>query len=169
MRLMALLLLFALPAEAGPLSWVKRHERFLAMEGTAIGSSAFEAAAVHHCRQRNGVEPCLAHYGEAWATFGVTAGMSTVVFPAITEGCWKGTNNSNWCYPLGYTFPAGQVVFSFRELSEERPHDASTLRAVNSNSGFRTVGQAIPSDSMRLRLWNREGFLREQSQARSDH
>lgn len=76
MRLLALLLLFALPAEAGPLAWVKRHPiaAKLIYAGAAAG---VYAEGLHQCRIPN-VENCQAHYGAAWGTYGATVGLDLV-------------------------------------------------------------------------------------------
>lgn len=76
MRLLALLLLFALPAEAGPLSWVKRHPvaAKLIYAGAAAG---VYAEGLHQCRIPN-VENCQAHYGAAWGTYGATVGIDLI-------------------------------------------------------------------------------------------
>lgn len=126
MRVLALALLFALPAHAGPLDilrratvntadWTKHHKRFLAMEAAAVGPSAFEVAAVNRCVRRNGQDGCLARYGARDATLGMHVGFSTVVFPAIAEACWQHTDDSHWCDPLGFAFPAGQTIFAIQQ------------------------------------------------------
>lgn len=68
MRLLALLLLFALPVEAGPLAWVKRHPLATQIIGGVV-SAGVSARGLQVCRQQN-VESCTAHYGGAWASYG---------------------------------------------------------------------------------------------------
>lgn len=76
MRLLSLLLLFALPAEAGPLSWVKRHPLATEIIGGVV-SAGVSARGLQVCHQQN-VENCTAHYGSAWATYGVNEGLHGV-------------------------------------------------------------------------------------------
>lgn len=79
-RSLFLALLFALPAEAGPLSWVKRqlqdHPTRTRIITTAV-TSAIYAEGLHRCRL-GGVENCQAHYGAAWGTYGATVGLNLI-------------------------------------------------------------------------------------------
>jgi hypothetical protein len=94
--LLLLLLSACGSAQAGPnpfsrvWHWAGHHKRFLAMEGAAIGASAVNFSGLHHCRVENGPEPCIGKYGGAYAIAGTGAGLTIVIMPAATEGCWKG-------------------------------------------------------------------------------
>ena len=120
-KLCFLLLSLALAgrANAGPLDWAKHHKRFLLMESAALGASAIHASGLHHCRKLNGVEPCDSHYGAAWASFGITAGLTTIVLPATAEGCWasvltdanKKDEGGKWCNLLAYGGSGAQAGF----------------------------------------------------------
>jgi len=109
----------ATTAQAGPLEWAKHHKRFLLMEGAAIAAASVHAAGLHHCRHLNGPEPCDEHYGEAWAGFGVSTGMTMIAFPAIAEGCWK-NGGSKSCDVFAYTPIAIQAGWGIHEW---RIHD----------------------------------------------
>jgi len=116
---LVLALLFALPANAGPINWAKHHKRFLLMEGAAIAGAGIHAYGLHRCRKLNGVEPCDEHYGEAWAMFGVTSAVSIIALPAIAEGCWK----DNWtrsCYTFAYS---GSSFETWWGIHEARIHE----------------------------------------------
>ena len=80
-RLLALLLLCALPAEAGPLAWMKRHPLATEIIGGVI-SAGVSARGLQVCRQQN-VENCTAHYGGAWASYGAAEALH---FTAIGIG-----------------------------------------------------------------------------------
>lgn len=136
MRILALLatLFLASAAQAGPIEWAKHHKRFLLTEGAAIGASAFTSAGVHHCREVNGVEPCLAHYGAAWATQGFDSGMIVIVFPAVAEGCWRDStpNNSPWCGILSWIPSAAEFGFGVKEWrTHEKEVDLSSVVLVH--------------------------------------
>jgi hypothetical protein len=99
-------LLFGCQAvRAGPVDWVKRHKRFLAMEGVGLVGVGVHAWGLHRCRKIS-VEFCDEHYGAAWAGFGVSAGMSLIAFPAMAEGCWSDDRKGKFCQVLAYA-PAG--------------------------------------------------------------
>jgi hypothetical protein len=118
-----LLLVFAQGTFAGPLDWAKHHKRFLLMEGAAVGAALVDAHGLHHCRRTNGVEPCTAHYGEAWATFGIVAGMNVIVMPSLAEACWKDGNSGKFCYPLAYTGPAIELGYGIHEWRIKKPKE----------------------------------------------
>lgn len=107
-------------AVAGPKHWLAAHKRFIAMEGTAIAAASIHAAGLHHCRRVNGVEPCDAHYGLAWATFGISTGLTTIVLPAAAEGCWK-DEGGKWCNLLAYSGSAAQAGWGIHEWTINRP------------------------------------------------
>ena len=117
--LILLLLLFALPAEAGPRHWLKMHKRFLAVECAAITAASIHAAGLHHCRKLNGIEPCDLHYGLAWANFGIVTGLNTLVMPSVAEGCWKG-GGGKFCNLFAYTGPAIQAGWGIHEWRIKR-------------------------------------------------
>jgi hypothetical protein len=128
MRLLTLFaaLLLATATEAGPRHWLATHKRFVSMEAIAIGAAiagaGIHAYGLHHCRRLNGVEPCDEHYGAAWAMFGVSAGVTVIVMPAIAEGCWK----DNWtrsCYVFAYS---GSSFETWWGIHEARIHENTT-------------------------------------------
>lgn len=106
-------------AKADPFSslwhWAGHHKRFLLMEGAAVGAASVHAYGLHHCRRLNGVEPCDAHYGEAWMSFAFATGLTTVVMPALAEGCWHANDDSKACYPLAYGGSAVQLGWGVHE------------------------------------------------------
>lgn len=69
-------LLFALPAHAGPINWIKHHpvQTQIIFSGIAAGVAA---EGLHQCRIQN-VENCQAHYGAAWGAYGATVGLNLV-------------------------------------------------------------------------------------------
>jgi hypothetical protein len=129
-RCFALLAFVAGSAQAGPLNWAKHHKRFLAMEGAAIAGASIHAAGLHHCRRVNGVEPCDAHYGAAWASFGFTTGITTIVFPAVAEGCWS-NSGGKFCNIFAYTpstIQAGWGIHEWRiKTNENQKPDLSSV------------------------------------------
>ena len=117
-------LVLASSAPAGPLEWAKHHKRFLLMEGAAVAGASIDAAGLHHCRRTNGVEPCTAHYGAAWATFGITTGLTTVVLPSLAEACWK-NDGGKFCYPLAYSGSVGQAAWGVHQWTiKKKPEDS---------------------------------------------
>jgi hypothetical protein len=117
-------LFLATSANAGPLDFIKHHKRFLFMEGAAIAGASIHAYGLHHCRRLNGVEPCDENYGAAWAGFGVSTGFTTIVFPAIAEGCWKSFDSvsstrdgGKFCNIFGYTPSAVQASWGIHEAT----------------------------------------------------
>lgn len=116
-------------AQAGPIDWIKNHKRFLLMEGAAVAGASIDAWGLHHCRVP-GVERCTAHYGEAWASFGVATGMTTVVLPAIAEGCWN-DEGGKFCYIFAYGGSTVQAAWGLHEYSlGNRPNDKPDLSTV---------------------------------------
>jgi hypothetical protein len=114
--ILAAALLFSASIRAGPIDWAKHHKRFLLMEGAAIAAASIHAAGLHHCRNVNGVEPCDEHYGAAWAGFGVSTGFTTIVFPAIAEGCWR-NSGGKFCNVFAYTPSAVQAGWGIHEAT----------------------------------------------------
>ena len=122
-RLSTLLLSLALAggAQAGPRHWISTHKRFLAMEGAALGAGAVDYAGLNHCRKFNEVERCRSGYGAAYASWGLTVGLNTVVLPAISEGCWK-DGNGKYCYIFAYTGSSAQLGFGINQwLKHSKP------------------------------------------------
>lgn len=119
---LALLLTFGTVSEAGPLDWVKHHKRFLLMESAAVTGAAIHYAGLRHCRRANGVEPCDAHYGGAWAAFGFTTGITVIAMPAIAESCWK-DGQGKFCNIFAYSGSAGQASWGIHEwrIREKKP------------------------------------------------
>jgi len=113
-KVAALALFCCSTAQAGPLDWARHHKRFLLMEGAAVVSASVHAAGLHHCRRVNGVEPCDAHYGAAWASFGVVTGLNVIVMPSTAEACWK-NDGGKACYPLACAGSATQTVWGVHE------------------------------------------------------
>lgn len=120
------------PASAGPLEWAKHHKRFLLMESAAVGGALLHAHGLHQCRRNNGVEPCDAHYGEAWASYGIVTGLNVIVMPSTAEACWK-DGGGKWCYPLAFVGSAAQAGWGVHEwrihAKDNTPdHPAAALR-----------------------------------------
>lgn len=126
-KLLLFLLLCAPAAQAGPIDWVKHHKRFLLMEGAAITGASIHAAGLHHCRRTNGVEPCDAHYGEAWASFGIVTGLNVIVMPSVAEACWK-DGGGKFCYALAYSGSSAQAAWGVHEWSiyKRREHEKAS-------------------------------------------
>jgi hypothetical protein len=82
---------------------------WLVTAGSA-GASLLATAAGIHCRHRNGVEPCTAHYGAFAATEGVRFGFNAIVFPAIAYG-WKSDDQSSR-HSKWWVMPAAVSVFN---------------------------------------------------------
>jgi len=124
-RLVILFLLFALPAEAGPLDWVKHHKRFLLMEGAAFTGAALHYKGLNDCRKRNGPESCSEGYGAAWAFFGVATGVNIIVLPAVAEGCWK-DGHGKFCNIFAYGGSATQAGYGLYQgrIYEENHSDS---------------------------------------------
>jgi hypothetical protein len=92
---------------------------WLVAAGSA-GASLLATAAGIHCRHRNGVEPCTAHYGAFAATEAVRFGFSAIVFPAIGYA-WKrseeGSRHSEW-WVLPGAVAAYNVGYAIREFNQ---------------------------------------------------
>lgn len=113
-KLLFLALFCCSTAQAGPRDWLSHHKRFLLMESAAVAGASIDAAGLHHCRKTNGVEPCTAHYGAAWATFGITTGLTTIVLPSVAEGCWK-NEGGKFCNIFAYSGSTGQAAWGLHE------------------------------------------------------
>ena len=122
-------LLCSQTTQAGPITWAKRHKRFLLMESAAVGAAGIHAAGLHHCRKVNGVEPCDEHYGLAWAAFGIFAGTTIVIFPAIAEGCWK-NEGGKFCNTFAYGISIGQASWGIHEWTINKPHNDEHIKSV---------------------------------------
>jgi hypothetical protein len=95
-------------------------KKFWLLTAGSAGSSLLVTFAGIHCRHRNGVEPCTAHYGEFAATEGVKFGFSAIVIPAIAYA-WKkndeGSRHSKWwVFPVGVI--AGNIGYAIREFNQ---------------------------------------------------
>ena len=77
MRLLALLLLFALPAEAGPLSWVKRHPVAARVVGSVVADGLL-ARGMYNAGIPN-VENRQCHYGPAAGCYAIDVGLNVVM------------------------------------------------------------------------------------------
>lgn len=112
-----LLLVFAMPAEAGPKHWFAHPLEELKHQFTehpvrtavvvGIGAAAFHASRLHRCRTGD-FEHCDEGYGCAWCFFGVLTGASVVAGPAIADGCWKDNPDAKFCNIFAYGFSAYQ-------------------------------------------------------------
>ena len=118
--LLSLALLLTLPAEAGPIHWMKRHP--VATSFLAGGAAAaIHAVGLRHCRQGS-VENCQAKYGSAWASFGLVTGTNFAVI-AATSGCWK-DQDRKFCSIFAYGGSAAQAGFGvsqWRKSSLSKP------------------------------------------------
>jgi len=63
----------------GPISWLKAHPKTTKLLAAGISAGVY-AEGLHECRL-HGVENCDAHYGAAWATYGVTVGLDLLAIP----------------------------------------------------------------------------------------
>lgn len=77
MRLLALLLLFALPVEAGPLSWVKRHPVAARVVGSVVADGLL-ARGMYNAGIPN-VENRQCHYGPAAGCYAIDVGLNVVM------------------------------------------------------------------------------------------
>jgi len=134
--LLVLLLLGWQPVQANPFSKIKdfgvTHKRFELMEGAAVAGALIHRYGLHHCRL-GGVERCDEHYGAAWAMFGFTTGLTTIVLPAIAEGCWKDSQDAKFCYVFAYSGSSFQTGWGIHEATipiVKRPDDFSSAKFV---------------------------------------
>jgi hypothetical protein len=118
----AALLIFTSTVNAGPIEWAKHHKRFLLMEGAAVGSAIIGAQGLKACRS-TGVEKCTAHYGAAWATFGVGTGLNFAM-TGVAEGCWK-NEGGKFCNIFAYGGSAVQAGWGIHEWRLKAPKDAT--------------------------------------------
>jgi hypothetical protein len=121
--------LFIPAAHAGPINWMNRHKRFLAMEGAATGSALIGAWGLSHCRL-TGVEKCTGRYGAVWAIYGTGVGINFGM-TAVAEACWKQGGDKS-CYPFAYGGSAIQAGYGLHEYylgghSEESKPDLSSV------------------------------------------
>ena len=77
MRLLALLLLFAIPAEAGPLAWVKRHPVVTRVVGSVVADGLL-ARGMYNAGIPN-VENRQCHYGPAAGCYAIDVGLNVVM------------------------------------------------------------------------------------------
>jgi len=120
-RLLFLLLLIALPAEAGPRQWVKNQfERHPTRTAFVIAGAAatVHGLGLHRCRQGD-VERCQAGYGAAWASFGVVTG-ANIVSIATAHACWK-DGGGKFCNVLAYSWSAGQLGYGVHYWRNYKP------------------------------------------------
>lgn len=110
----ALLLLLPHAAQAEP-NWFHRHRRMLLVEAAAVAGASIHAYGLHHCRRTNGVEPCDAHYGEAWASYGIATGMNVLVMPAVASACWK-DDLGHFCDAFAWAPPIAQGAWGIHEF-----------------------------------------------------
>jgi hypothetical protein len=83
------LFLLALPAEAGPLNWLRHHPKTskLIVAGVAAG---VHFRGLQRCRQ-TGVEKCDGQYGAAYGIWGAVTAANFVMIPVSEKlGGWQG-------------------------------------------------------------------------------
>jgi len=99
-RLSALVLVLFLctPAQAGPISWLKRHKRLAFEAGALVGASILEAKASTYCR-RGDQERCFGGYGGPNAPLAVNTSVGTGLFFAAQK-CHAEQGNWWMCYGL---------------------------------------------------------------------
>jgi hypothetical protein len=126
-----LVLLLAQAASAGPhpIRWAKRHP-FIVKEGAAIMGASIHAYGLAHCR-RGDVERCDAGYGAAWGTFGMTTGLSTLVFVPLSEKCDHEDQGRAFCGVIALGLPAGQALWGIHEYRQYRPEGVHPNLMVN--------------------------------------
>jgi hypothetical protein len=122
-----LLLLFAIPVQAGPLHWVSHHKRFLLMEGAATGSALIGAWGLSHCRS-TGVEKCTGHYGAAWGIYGTGVGINFAM-TGVAEACWKNEGGKE-CYIPAYGGSAFQAAWGVHEYERRDNAEKPNLGSV---------------------------------------
>lgn len=118
--LLTALLLFAIPAQAGPITWVKHHKRFLSAAGAVAGASIIQWKGSSYC-QRGEHERCDLGYGSYHSNgFKIfTISMDGAMLGAA-EGCWK-DEGGKFCYALAYGTPAVQAGFGIHDYLSYRP------------------------------------------------
>lgn len=112
LRLLLAILLFSVPADAAP-KWLKRTVEY-AVYAAPVVTAALATNAGHVCRQRNGVEPCTAHYGEFGGTEGVRMGVS-LTFSGLSMFGHK-EHYKEWCAPALGMF-AFNSYWAYRQRS----------------------------------------------------
>lgn len=121
------LCLFATSINAEP-NWFARHKRVLAVVGINAAGLAINAAGLRHCRQGD-VENCTAHYGAAWGTFGVQAGVTTT-FVILGEVAHK-SGDSKLGNILSFTPAAFNTAWGINEWHQYGPEKDSTSLKIN--------------------------------------
>src|SRR5713101_1389292 len=94
---------------------------WLSTAGSA-GASLLSTWAGIHCRHRNGVEPCTAHYGGFAAIEASRFGFSAIVVPIIAYEWKKSDASDDAKHSLWWTIPSAvtafNVGFAIREFNQ---------------------------------------------------
>lgn len=120
-KLLLVFLLFTIPAEAGPLHWLKQqfkeHPTRTAFV-VGMGAATVHGLALAHCREGS-VERCQSQYGAAWKSFGFATGANFAVI-ASTKGCWK-DQSAKFCSLFAYGGSAAQTGFAVSQWRKRAP------------------------------------------------
>lgn len=120
-RLVILFLLFTIPAQAGPLHWLKQQfVEHPTRTAFVVGGAAatIHGLALAHCREGS-VENCQAKYGAAWKSFGFATGANLAVITS-THGCWK-DQPAKFCSLFAYGGSAAQAGFAVSQWRKRAP------------------------------------------------
>jgi hypothetical protein len=96
-------------------------KEFWLWSGAAAGSSVFSYGGGLACRARNGVEPCLEHYGSFHAMEGVAVGASSILVPLVFHQCRKDFNNSKACLLIPALTIALNTTLGVRQFRIHEP------------------------------------------------
>lgn len=118
--LLAFLLCVSLTQTAEGFPW-KKVAKAAAIWGAPAATSLLAVKGGVDCRNRNGVEPCWAHYGSfngtAAANGVLSIGMSATTFGCLRETGWKGC----WAPVVGMS--AGNLYWAVHEEKiRAKPH-----------------------------------------------
>jgi hypothetical protein len=115
------------PSSFTPLRIQSREPRvadrkFWLSTAASAGASLVSTWAGIHCRHRNGVEPCTAHYGEFAPIEATRFGFSAIVVPLIAYK-WKKSDASDGAkHSLWWTIPTAvtgfNIGFAIREFNQ---------------------------------------------------
>jgi len=120
--LIALVLILAPSADAGPLHWLRQHPKTskLIAAGFAAGVAA---GGLHSCRTR-GVEFCDGKYGSAWGIFGAVTAANLIMIPVSEKiGGWQGN-------VISYGGSAAQLSHGLYEWRKGYHADETDLRVL---------------------------------------
>lgn len=117
--LLLALLLFAAPAQAGPINWAKHHKRLLFAVGAEAAAFTVQYKGTTYC-SRGDVERCIEGYGSRRAFNWFSIGMGGAMI-AASEKCHKDDGPKPACYGLAYWVPATQTAFGIHDYLNYKP------------------------------------------------